>query len=61
MYEMTDKDYIDMLLNKSVDIQNRVNTAVIEILRKHNGKEVSKDLAESMHYVADEIDRLINK
>jgi len=61
MREMSQREYIGLLMNKSVELHNRINSAIEEILRKDDGKEVTEKLVESIKYTADEITRIINR
>jgi|GEM_PF-5827574 len=58
---MDDKQYIRLLLNKSIDIHNRFNNSIEEIVRKGHGEQQVRDLIESLRYVTDEIERIINR
>ena len=61
MSEMKQREYIGLLMNKNVEFHNRINSAVEEILRSDNGKEVTEKLVESIKYIADDITRIINR
>jgi len=61
MKEMNEREYIELLLNKNVELHNRINAAIEQILRKYDGKEVVEKLVESINYVADDIIRIINR
>lgn len=58
---MDDKDCIKLLLNQCSNIHSRFNNSVEEILRRGDGKENVARLIESIRYVADDMERLIDK
>ena len=58
---MEDRECIKLLLNKNVEIMNRVNATIEQILRRGNGTEEIKSLIESLRYVTDDIERIINR
>jgi len=61
MKEMSQREYIELLLNKNVDFHNRINGAIEQILRGYDGKETTTKLVESIKYVAEDILRIINR
>lgn len=56
---MNDNESIKLLLSKSVDLHNRFNGTIEEILRKGNGEEEVARLIESIRYVTDDMERLL--
>lgn len=62
---MTDKEIISMLLNRNIEINNKISNAILDILRlgynTERGKQIVPDLIESINYTLEEIDRIIKR
>lgn len=58
---MNDKQCINLLLCKNVDLHQRFNQHIEEIVRKGNGRDEVLRLIESIRFVADDMDRVINR
>lgn len=62
---MTDKEVISMLLHRNVEISEKINNAVLDILRlgynTERGKQIIPDLIESIEYTLEEIDRIVKR
>lgn len=58
---MNDKEYIKLLLSKNAELHNRFNSVIEEIMRKGNGKESIINLIDSIKYIAEDMDRIINR
>lgn len=62
---MSKAQLINMILNRSVQIQNRVNNSVDAMLRTkatdESAKAEVKDLIESLRYVLDDMERVIDR
>lgn len=58
---MNDTECIKLLLSKNAELHNRFNSAIEEIMRKGNGKESVNNLIESIKYVAEDMERIINR
>ena len=60
---MMTNDAVDFLLNKEIEIDNRIVNTVSDILRlgynSERGKQCIKDLRKQIEYSLDEIDRVL--
>ena len=61
MQEMNDKEYVKLLLYKNIELHNRINSSIEQILDGYDGKETITKLIGSIKYVADDIERIINR
>ena len=63
--EMSTSEVINLLLNKEIEIDNKITNVVSELLRlgydSKRGKECVKDLRNSIEYSLDEIERILNR
>lgn len=63
--EMSTSEVINLLLNKEIEIDNKITNVVSELLRlgydSERGKECVKDLRDSIEYSLDEIERILNR
>lgn len=63
--EMTTNEVIKLLLNKEMEIDNKIINAVSELLRlgynSYRGKQYVKDLRDSIEYTLDDIERILNR
>lgn len=63
--KMSDRDVIDYLLIKENEMSNKVHHAVTEILRlgygSERGKEQIPDMVESIQYILEDIERVVNR
>lgn len=63
--EMSTSEVINLLLNKEIEIDNKITNVVSELLRlgydSERGKECIKDLRGSIEYSLDEIERILNR
>lgn len=63
--EMSTSEVINLLLNKEIEIDNKITNVVSELLRlgydSERGKECVKDLRDSIEYSLDEIKRILNR
>lgn len=62
---MSDRDIVDYLLIKEIEISNRIHNAVTEILRlgydRERGKAQVPDMIESIQYILEDIERVVNR
>ena len=62
---MEDKEIVSMLLNRGIEINGKINNAVLDILRlgynTERGKQIIPDLIESIEYTLEEIDRVVTR
>lgn len=58
---MEDNECIKFILNRNVDIHNRINQTVEEIMMWGDGEKCVRRLIESLRYVADDMERIINR
>lgn len=62
---MNDKQLVDMLLNKEVEINSKINNGILEILRlggnTERGKKIIPDLIEGIKYSLEDIERIIQR
>lgn len=65
MREMSTSEVINLLLNKEIEIDNKITNTVSELLRlgydSERGKECIKVLRGSIEYSLDEIERILNR
>lgn len=65
MREMSTSEVINLLLNKEIEIDNKITNTVSELLRlgydSERGKERIKVLRGSIEYSLDEIERILNR
>lgn len=63
--EMTTNEVIKLLLNKEMEINNKIINVVSELLRlgyeSDRGKQYVKDLRCSIEYTLDDIERILNR
>lgn len=63
--EMTTNEVIKLLLNKEMEINNKIINVVSELLRlgyeSDRGKQYVKDLRDSIEYTLDDIERILNR
>lgn len=63
--EMTTNEVVKLLLNKEIEIDNKIINTVSELLRlgyeSDRGKQYVKDLMESIEYTLDDIERILNR
>lgn len=63
--KMSESQIIDLLLNKENEISNKFHNAITEILRlkyeSDRGKEVVRDLVNSVQYSLEEIEKIVNR
>lgn len=63
--EMTTNEVVKLLLNKEIEIDNKIINTVSELLRlgyeSERGKQYVKDLRNSIEYTLDDIERIINR
>ena len=63
--EMTTNEVIKLLLNKEMEIDNKIINTVSELLRlgyeSDRGKQYVKDLRDSIEYTLDDIERILNR
>ena len=63
--EMSTSEVINLLLNKEIEIDNKIINAVYELLRlgydSERGKKYISDLRSSIEYSLDEIERILNR
>lgn len=63
--EMSTSEVINLLLNKEIEIDNKITNVVSKLLRfgynSERGKEYIKDLRNSIEYSLDEIERILNR
>lgn len=62
---MSDKDIVNYLLIKDIEISNRIHNVVTEILRlgydSDRGKAQVPDMIESIQYILEDIERVVNR
>lgn len=62
---MNDRDIVNYLLIKEIEISNRMHNAVTEILRhgydSERGKSQVPDMIESIKYILEDIERVANR
>lgn len=62
---MSDKDIVNYLLIKDVEISNRIHNVITEILRLgydgERGKAQVPDMIESIQYILEDIERVANR
>lgn len=62
---MSDWDIVNYLLIKEIEISNRIHNAVTEILRHgyntERGKAQVPDMIESIQYILEDIERIVNR
>lgn len=62
---MSDKDIVNYLLIKEIEISNRIHNATTEILRlgydSERGKAQVPDMIESIQYILEDIERIVNR
>lgn len=63
--EMTTNEVIKLLLNKEMEINNKIINVVSELLRlgyeSDRGKQYVKDLRGSIEHTLDDIERILNR
>lgn len=63
--EMTTNEVVKLLLNKEIEIDNKIINTVSELLRlgyeSDRGKQYVKDLRDSIEYTLDDIERILNR
>ena len=62
---MSELQVIELLLNRDSEISNKFHNAIIELLRlkyeSDRGKEVVRNLVDSVQYSLEEIERIVNR
>lgn len=62
---MGDRDIVNYLLIKESEISNRIHNAVTDILRlgydSERGKSQVPDMIESIQYILEDIERVVNR
>lgn len=62
---MSDREIVNYLLIKECEISNRIHNAVTEILRlgydSERGKAQVPDMIESIQYILEDIERVVNR
>ena len=62
---MTTNEVVKLLLNKEIEIDNKIINTVSELLRlgyeSDRGKQYVKDLSGSIEYTLDDIERILNR
>lgn len=62
---MSDRDIVNYLLIKEIEISSRIHNAVTEILRhgydSERGKMQVPDMIESVKYTLEDIERVVNR
>lgn len=62
---MNDRDIVNYLLIKEIEISSRMHNAVTEILRhgydSERGKAQVPDMIESVKYILEDIERVVNR
>ena len=63
--EMTTNEVVKLLLNKEIEIDNKIINTVSELLRlgyeSDRGKQYVKDLRDSIEYTLNDIERILNR
>lgn len=63
--KMSESQVIELLLNRENEISNKFHNAIIELLRlkyeSDRGKEVVRNLVDSVQYSLEEIERIVNR
>lgn len=63
--EMSNRDIVNYLLVKESEISNKVHNTVTEILRHgyntEQGKAQVPDMIESIQYILEDIERIVNR
>ncbi|MCK9198451.1 MAG: hypothetical protein M0P49_02495 [Bacilli bacterium] len=58
---MIDREIVNLINNKCVEIHNKCNNTIEEILRKGNGEENTESLVKSIQYTLEDILRVIKR
>lgn len=62
---MNDRDIVNYLLVKEIEISNRIHNAVTEILRlgheSDRGKSQVPDMIKSIQYILEDIERIVSR
>lgn len=62
---MKDREVVNLLLIKEIEISNRIHNAITELMRlgheSDRGKEQVPDMIESIKYILDDIERILNR
>lgn len=62
---MIDREIVNYLLIKEIEISNRIHNAVTEILRlgyeSDRGKKQIPDMNESIRYILEDIERVVSR
>lgn len=65
MNDRVTREVVKVLLSKEVEINNKINSTICELLRlgyeSERGKEKVKELRESIEYSLDEMDRILDR
>lgn len=63
--EMTTNEVVKLLLNKEIEIDNKIINTVSELLRlgyeSDRGRQYVKDLRDSIEYTLNDIERILNR
>ena len=62
---MTEKEVINLLLNRNIEITSKINNAILDILRlsynSDRGQKVIPDLLKSIEYTLEENERIVQR
>ena len=65
MKKITTNEVVNVLLEKEIEINNRIATTISEVLRlgydSERGEKCVRDLKDSIEHVLDEIERVLNR
>lgn len=65
MADMDTKQVVNLLLNKEIEITNKIHQAVSQIMRlgyeSERGKKKIPDLIDSIQYTLEDLERIVNR
>lgn len=65
MADMDTKQVVNLLLNKEIEITNKIHQAVSQIMRlsyeSDRGKKEIPDLIDSIQYTLEDLERIVNR
>jgi hypothetical protein len=65
MADMDTKQVVNLLLNKEIEITNKIHQAVSQIMRlgyeSERGKKEIPDLIDSIQYTLEDLERIVNR
>lgn len=65
MADMDTKQVVNLLLNKEIEITNKIHQAVSQIMRlgyeSERGKKEIPDLINSIQYTLEDLERIVNR